>query len=195
MLNVSELAEALSLVFLAEFGDKSQLVVVAMAATYRLLPVVSGAIVAFLVLNLVAVLAGAVVATWIPTWVAAVLAGLAFIGFGIAALRVDDEDGSEESASVGSSVFLAAGMTIFIAEFGDKTQLMVATLATQSSALSVWLGASLALIGTTLLGALLGNRLAERVSLLWVHRIAGALFILFGVLALFKGWTSFHAEV
>lgn len=54
------------LIALAEFGDKSQLVCMTLAARHRGLPVVFGAVAAFAILNLLAVLFGAAVAAWLP---------------------------------------------------------------------------------------------------------------------------------
>ena len=54
------------LIALAEFGDKSQLVCMTLAARHRGLPVVLGAIAAFAVLNLLAVVFGAAIAAWLP---------------------------------------------------------------------------------------------------------------------------------
>ena len=56
------------LIALAEFGDKSQLVCMTLAARHRGMPVVVGAVAAFAVLNLLAVLFGAAVAAWLPAW-------------------------------------------------------------------------------------------------------------------------------
>lgn len=59
-------ASSFSLIGLAEIGDKSQLVCIALAVRYRAIPVLIGAIAAFALLNLAAVLIGAAVANWLP---------------------------------------------------------------------------------------------------------------------------------
>ena len=87
---------AFLLIALAEFGDKSQLVCMTLAARHRGLPVVLGAIAAFAILNLLAVLFGAAVAAWLPAWVITLAVAVLFAVFGISALRYEEEDEDEE---------------------------------------------------------------------------------------------------
>ena len=75
------------LIVLAEFGDKSQLVCMTLAARHRGLPVVIGAIAAFAILNLLAVLFGAAVAAWLPEWLVITAVAVLFALFGLSALR------------------------------------------------------------------------------------------------------------
>ena len=78
---------------------------------------------------------------------------------------------------------------IFIAELGDKTQLAIVSLSAGSSGSrwTVLLGATLALVTSTALAVLAGELVARYVSPLWMHRIAGAVFIILGALYLFRG--------
>jgi putative Ca2+/H+ antiporter (TMEM165/GDT1 family) len=74
---------------------------------------------------------------------------------------------------------------VFIAELGDKTQLAtMALVAGGKPRLGVFLGASLALIATTALGVIFGEAITRVVSPLWLKRVAGAGFIVMGVLLL-----------
>jgi len=83
-------------------------------------------------------------------------------------------------------IFGTAFVTLFFAELGDKTQLAVITMTAKTdSKLSIFLGASLALIVVTLLGVLVGGALAEFVPTEWLQRIVAAAFIVIGVLMLF----------
>ncbi len=71
--------------------------------------------------------------------------------------------------------------TVFLAELGDKTQLATLTFATSnSSRLSVFLGAALALVATSALAVLAGEGIARLVSPVWLKRIAGIAFIVIG---------------
>jgi putative Ca2+/H+ antiporter (TMEM165/GDT1 family) len=82
-------------------------------------------------------------------------------------------------------IFGTAFATLFLAELGDKTQLAVITMtAGTDSKLSVFLGASLALIVVTLLGVVFGGVLAQYVPTEWLQRIVAAAFIVIGVLML-----------
>jgi putative Ca2+/H+ antiporter (TMEM165/GDT1 family) len=81
-----------------------------------------------------------------------------------------------------------AFITLFLAELGDKTQLAVITMSSNAaswqSKLSVFIGASLALIAVTALGVLVGGILSEYIPTEWLQRIVAAAFILIGILML-----------
>lgn len=82
-------------------------------------------------------------------------------------------------------IFGTAFLTLFLAELGDKTQLAVITMtASTESKISVFLGASLALIVVTLLGVLFGGVLSQYIPVEWLQRIVAVAFIVIGVLML-----------
>ncbi|MBS1160416.1 MAG: hypothetical protein H6R15_2835 [Proteobacteria bacterium] len=173
------------LIALAEFGDKSQLVCMTLAARHRGLPVVLGAVAAFAILNLLAVLFGAAVAAWLPSWVVTLAVAGLFAIFGISALRYRAEDDDENIVEKpGHSVLATTFLLIFLAEFGDKTQIAVAGLGSTTNTAAVWLGATLALACTSLLGVLAGRKLLHRLPLVWIHRVSGAFFLLLAGLAI-----------
>ena len=172
------------LIALAEFGDKSQLVCMTLAARHRGLPVALGAITAFAILNLLATLFGAAVAAWLPDWVVTAAVGLLFAVFGINALRYsEDEDDEAIEEKPGHGIFATTFLLIFLAEFGDKTQIAVAGMGSTAAATAVWSGATLALATTSLLGIYAGRRLLNRLPLLWIHRISGSFFLLLAAVA------------
>lgn len=180
----STLATSL-LVFLAEFGDKSQLVCMTLAARHRGLPIVLGATCAFALLNLAAVLFGAAVGALLPESLIRLIVGLMFLGFGISSLRSGDKADEAGEPRSGHGLFFTTFLMIFVAEFGDKTQLAVAGMGSTNEHLGVWLGGTLALAATTLLGVLAGRRWLKRLPLALIHRLSGVLFLLFAALALF----------
>ena len=76
-------------------------------------------------------------------------------------------------------VFVSTFITIFLAELGDKTQVTTMLMSAESqSPLVVFLGAGLALIATSLLGVLLGQWMAKRVSEETLDTFAGILLLL-----------------
>ena len=175
------------LIALAEFGDKSQLVCMTLAARHRGLPVVLGAVAAFAILNLLAVLFGAAIAAWLPEWVVTAAVALLFAVFGISALRYEEEDGDEEIAEKpGYGIFATTFLMIFLAEFGDKTQIAVAGLGSTADAMATWVGATLALACTSILGVVAGRRWLNRLPLKWIHRISGVFFLLLALLAVLR---------
>ena len=83
-------------------------------------------------------------------------------------------------------MFWTAFATLFVAELGDKTQLAVIAMTAKTKAiLSIFLGASLALVLVTLLGALVGGFITQYVPVEWIQRIVAVIFIAVGVLMLF----------
>lgn len=181
---LSVVSSTFALVGLAEIGDKSQLVCITLAARHRHWPVLLGASVAFLVLNALAVLFGAGVAAWLPERVVAGLVALLFAAFGIQALWTSAEAGVVEPvAASGYGIFATTFTLVFVAEFGDKTQLAVAGLAGGFDPLGVWLGASAALVSLSVLGVWAGCTLFQRLPLSWLHRAGGMLFLAFALLA------------
>lgn len=175
------------LIALAEIGDKSQLVCMTLAARHRGLPVVLGAVAAFAFLNLLAVLFGAAIAAWLPEWVVTAAVAVLFGFFGISALRFEEEDGDEEiEEKPGHGIFATTFLMIFLAEFGDKTQIAVAGLGSTADAMATWVGATLALACTSILGVVAGRRWLNHLPLHWIHRISGVFFLLLALLAVLR---------
>lgn len=190
MLPVESLPITLStftLIALAEIGDKSQLVCMTLAARHRHWPVILGAITAFALLNLLAVLFGTAVAAWIPERVIATLVAILFGAFGLHAMRSQVDNISEEiTERPGHSIFFTTLLLIFVAEFGDKTQIAVAGLASSLAPLPVWLGATIALALVSVLGVWVGRTVLQRLPLHWLHRLSGGIFILFALIAAWR---------
>lgn len=187
---MTTLGASFALIFLAEFGDKSQIVCMTLAARYRPWPVLFGAVTAFAVLNALAVAFGAVVASWIPDMWLAVIVAMLFTIFGVQSLLNGDESQEDDDSNVSSSrsLFVTTLMMIFVAEFGDKTQLAVAGLSSAYQAVPVWVGATLALLATSLLGIIAGQHLLKRLPQRLIHRFSGVLFLAFAAIALVQAY-------
>jgi putative Ca2+/H+ antiporter (TMEM165/GDT1 family) len=176
-------------IFLAELGDKSQLMAMTFATRYRARTVLVGITVATLVVHLFSVLLGAAVGTALPTDAISVVAGVAFLGFAAWTLRGDEltEDERSKARSATGSAVLAVGFAFFLAELGDKTMLATVTLATDHGLLGTWIGSTLGMVLADALaimvGLWLGKQLPERV----VRYGATAAFAVFGVLLIVQG--------
>src|SRR3712207_2720002 len=118
-----------------------------LAARYRPLPVLAGITVATAVVHALSVALGAVVGVALPTRAVAVVAGLAFLGFAVWTWRGDELTESErEGRRTARSAFVAATLTFFLAELGDKTMLATVTLATKEGLFGTWLGSTLGMV-------------------------------------------------
>lgn len=180
-MDLSVFITTFGIIFLAELGDKTQLTAMALALRYPWKKIFIGIAAAFALLNLGAVLVGKLLFALLPLfWIKLVSGGL-FLYFGIATLRTspdEDEDGVKVKAA---GAIRTAFLMILMAELGDKTQLVTASLAAQhASALTVFLGSTLALWTVSLLGIFLGKQLVRIIPLRYIHRAAGCLFLLFG---------------
>lgn len=172
-------------IFLAELGDKSQLVCMTLAARHRRWPVLIGAVAAFVVLNSLAVIFGVGLAQWIPERLLAAAVAILFAVFGVIALRAEeaDEDAPDQNWSH-KGIVLATFMMIFLAEMGDKTQLAIAGLGATLPPVAVWTGATAALSLTSALGVWVGCRLLQVMPLHRLHQLSGVIFLVLAGLAL-----------
>lgn len=198
--NLAELsittATSFALIAAAEIGDKSQLVCMVLASRYRAMPVLAGAIAAFLLLNTLAVVFGGAVANWLPGyWVAAIVALLFAVFGGIALFNHQQEEDDEEVRieKTGHGIFFNTFMLITLAEFGDKTQLAVVAYSSTASPLAVWLGSTLALTFTSALGILAGAKLLQKIPLSLLHKVSGIIFIGLAAVAAHKSYTAILA--
>jgi Ca2+/H+ antiporter, TMEM165/GDT1 family len=177
-------ATAFGLVFLAEMGDKSQLVCMTLAARHRHWPVLAGSLVAFALLNTLAVAVGAGLAQWLPQRALAAIVALLFGIFGVLALRTHPEEDGVVRERGRYGIFLTTLLMLVVAEMGDKTQLAVASMAGISPPVPVWLGATFALAATSVIGVFVGCRLLQRVPVARLHQGSGVFFLLLAGLTL-----------
>lgn len=174
-----------ALIVAAEMGDKSQLVCMTLASRHRAFPVLLGAIVAFSLLNTLAVIFGIAIASWLPSYIVSGTVALLFFFFGLHSLQLDnDEDEVIEKSS--HNLFFTTFLLITIAEFGDKTQLAVVGLSSTALPVAVWLGATAALITTSALGVLAGRTLLQKIPMSLLHRFSGIIFLILALIAAYK---------
>lgn len=177
------------IIFVAEMGDKSQLMALAFSARYRAVPVLVGITVATALVHAFSVLVGAVLGASIPTRAISIIAGLAFFGFAAWTLRGDTLD-EEEQARAGRtrhSAIIAASAAFFLSELGDKTMLATITLATSEGALGTWAGSTLGMVAADALAIAAGKQLGARLSDRAVRIGAAAAFVIFGAILLAEG--------
>ncbi len=175
---------ALVVVFAAEFGDKSQLLALSLAARRPVVPVLAGVALAAVTLQGLSVAVGAAVGAAVPASLLAVVSGAGFLLAALLTLRGDDDEQVDLPArSAGSTVLLAFG-AMFLAELGDKTMLAGAALATRDAAVPTWLGGSLGFFAADALAVLLGMRLFRRLRPRTVRLSTAALLAVLGVVLL-----------
>jgi putative Ca2+/H+ antiporter (TMEM165/GDT1 family) len=176
--------------FIAEMGDKTQLMLVALTSKYKLRDIILGTAAAILVLNGIAVLAGGLVGELIPDWLIKLIAALAFMYFAVTSLKKDDDE--EEEAKSGKIGFapLAVFCTFFVAELGDKTQLTAITFGANeglSAGVIVWIGCSIGLFAADIIGMLIGYLLKSKTPDNFLNMLAFVIFAVFGIFTLRQG--------
>jgi putative Ca2+/H+ antiporter (TMEM165/GDT1 family) len=189
---VDAFLRSLGVIFLAELGDKSQLMALAFAARFPAVPVLVAITLATALVHLGSVALGATVALALPTNLISIVAGTAFLVFAAWTMRGDrlDERDDEKVRHAAGSVVLAVGTAFFLAELGDKTMLATVTLATHEEAVGTWLGSTAGMVAADALaigvGKALGTRLPERA----VRLGAAVAFVVFGLILISQGLRS-----
>jgi putative Ca2+/H+ antiporter (TMEM165/GDT1 family) len=182
---VQAVVDSILIVALAEMGDKTQLLSLMLVLRYKR----PWAIMAGVFL---ATVANHMMATWVGTLIAAKVSShylhyaisLLFIGFGLWLLKPDSEEGLEKNIGA-HSAFVAALMAFFIAEMGDKTQLVTIALAAKhQSVLLVTLGSSIGMVIANALSIFGGERLIKLIPMKYVRYGSCLIFVIFGILAL-----------
>lgn len=177
--------------FIAEMGDKTQLMLVAMTSKYKLKDIILGTAAAILVLNGLAVLAGGLVSEFVPTWLIRLIAATAFLYFAATSLGGDDDE-EEEASDKGRFAFapLTVFCTFFVAELGDKTQLTAITFGANEglrAGVIVWLACSVGLFAADILGMLIGYLLKSKTPDGLLNKLAFVIFSIFGILTMRQG--------
>lgn len=176
---------SLAVVFLAEMGDKTQLLVLAFAARYPWRTVFLGMTAGILAVHSLAVLLGSLAGDVVPRDLLQGMASLLFLAFGVWTLRGGQEE--EGVAASSRSPFWTVASVFFLGEMGDKTQLAAFTMAANfDSSLSVLSGAVIGMLAADSLGVLCGVLLHRRLPERRLQLISGGIFILFGLIGLLE---------
>lgn len=173
-------------IFVAELGDKSQLMALAFATRFRTWPVIIAISLATGLVHLFSVALGGVVGSALPTDAIHVISGLAFLAFAAWTFRGDkltEED--EESTHISSRhIIMAVGSVFFMAELGDKTMLATVTLATNDNLVGTWAGSTVGMVVADALAIWVGKKLGERLPEKAIRIGASVAFLVFGVVML-----------
>ncbi len=181
-----------AVIFVAELGDKSQLMALAFAARYKILPVLIGISIATAVVHLISVAIGGVIGASLPTDQINIAAAVAFVVFGVWTLRGDqltDEDEKRVSHST-RHVIIAVTTVFFLAELGDKTMLATITLATREGIFGTWLGSTIGMIVADALAIVVGRLLGKRLPEKTIRIGAAVSFFVFAALLFFDAFRS-----
>ncbi len=177
---------SLIVIFVAELGDKSQLMALTFATRYRTVPVLIGITVATAVVHAVSVLVGAVLDAALPARPISLAAAVAFVGFGVWTLRGDHLSDVDEARArrAGRRAVLAVATVFFLAELGDKTMLATITLATRDGVLGTWVGSTVGMVAADALAIVVGRALGSRLPERAIRIGAASAFFVFALVLL-----------
>jgi putative Ca2+/H+ antiporter (TMEM165/GDT1 family) len=176
-------------VALAEIGDKTQLLAFILAARFKKpLPIIAGILCATLVNHGLAGALGAWITSVVSPDVMRWVLGLSFVGMAVWTMipdKIEEEEETQVARRLG--VFGATLITFFLAEMGDKTQLATVALAAHYGApVMVIAGTTLGMLLADVPAVFVGSRFAAKIPMKLVHSIAAGIFLLMGLLTLFK---------
>jgi putative Ca2+/H+ antiporter (TMEM165/GDT1 family) len=184
---------SLAIVFLAEMGDKTQLLAMAFATRFRWQTVLWGVFAATLANHLFAVLVGNYLTEIIPLVSIKIAAAVSFVFFGLWTLRGDELH--DEDKRFNFSPFWTVGIAFFVAEMGDKTQLATVALAAEfHSVLPVWSGTTTGMLIADAVGIIIGIVLHKKIPEKQVKWFAAIVFIAFGLWGLYEPLMSVLAK-
>lgn len=178
---LTETIKSFLLIFIAEMGDKTQMLAMAFATRYLLSEVMCGVFLGSFFNHLIAVLIGSALTRFIDFSILQLLAGLLFLYFGLESLKLE-EDEDEESQTKKLSPILTVAMAFFIGELGDKTQLAAITLSASSKhPFFVLAGTVSGMCATSLVGVFVGKKLGKNVPEEIIKLCSSAVFLMFGL--------------
>ena len=190
MVDVAVAAAVFALIFLAELPDKSLFASLVLSTRYRPLYVWAGVAAAFAVHVIIAVAAGQVLVALLPhRLMEGIVAGLFVAGASyllVMSFR-PDQRGGQDAARQGyrppSRLRVAATgfAVVFLAEWGDITQITVANLAARyANPIPVFVGATLGLWAVAALAVSVGAKSLNVIPMAWIRRISAVILLGFG---------------
>jgi putative Ca2+/H+ antiporter (TMEM165/GDT1 family) len=189
---------AFLLIFPIELPDKTFIATLVLATRYKPLPVWIGVTSAFAVQTVIAVTLGGLLSR-LPRTPVEVFAGLMFLVGGFILIRGAAKADAEEAETEhefeakakagirGWRVVLTSFLVLFVAEWGDLSQLLTAGLVVKyEDPVSVGIGALAALATVSALGAVLGRTLLKRIKLATIRRIGGGVCLVLATMSLLQ---------
>ena len=165
---------------LAELGDKTQISILLLSSkTKKHIQLLFGVIIAFIIVDGIAVLAGTWITTIIPMDMLKIISGVLFILFGL--LMLLKKDKNEDKKTYDKNIFLAGFLLIMLTEWGDKTQIAAALFSINYNPIMVLIGTILALSLLSIIAVYFGKFISERINETVITKIGGIAFIILGV--------------
>ncbi|NMA84832.1 MAG: TMEM165/GDT1 family protein [Epulopiscium sp.] len=183
---VLEMLRAFFFIFMAEMGDKTQILAMVFATRFPIKKVFIGIGLGSLANHGIAVLLGYYLSNVIPVSWLQIIAGVCFIGFSLWSLQTEEEEEIQEETQKLGPVWTVA-LAFFLGELGDKTQLTAITLATEATYPGfILVGTVFGMICTGAVGIWVGSKVGDKVPEMAMKMVSSGLFLFFGITKLFQ---------
>src|SRR5262249_43873187 len=182
---------SLGVVFLAELGDRSQLITMTFALRYRWWVVLPGVAIAAFMVHGISVSIGHFLGATLPTRPMAFASAIAFLAFAVWAWREGTAEDNVSTTHESRFALLTVVSSFVLAEMSDKTTLATLTLASDHDWAGVWIGSTVGMVLADALAIAAGGLLNQRLPQDLLHGLASLLVLLFGLWVLFGralGW-------
>lgn len=184
---LQEMIKAFLLIFVAEMGDKTQILALAFATRFPVKKVLAGIGLGAFLNHGLAVALGNYLSKVVPINTVQMIAGIAFVGFALWTLKPDDEKEEEKETKMHLGPTATVALAFFLGELGDKTQLTAITLAADAKyPIMILAGTVSGMIATGALGIFIGKKLGDRIPELGIKILAASIFMFFGIQKLFE---------
>ena len=199
-MSLSYFFSVLLALFIAEMGDKTQLMLFALTSKYKIRDIVIGVLAAICILNGISVGLGGLLNEFLKSqlWIVKLVATIAFFYFSLTSLLSKEEKSEENGESRISFAAAAVFCIFFIAELGDKTQLSAitfgATHGLNFSLIFLWLAATIGFFAADILGLTLAFLVRGRTPDRFFKLLAFLVFAAFGFMNLQAVLKSMNLE-
>jgi putative Ca2+/H+ antiporter (TMEM165/GDT1 family) len=186
---ITEIITVFTIIFIAELGDKSQILAMSFATRYKMKQVLMGVFIGIVLNHILAVLLGMFLGTLLIGYQVSLLVGTIFAVFAVLTLldRAEEEPGTIKRFGPVITISLA----FFLGELGDKTQFATMAFASESTTpFLVLVGSVSAMMFVSLIGIVIGRTLGEKVPDYFVRVGSSLLFIIYGLLKLNNGMSD-----
>jgi putative Ca2+/H+ antiporter (TMEM165/GDT1 family) len=188
---IATIVLSFGVLFLAELGDKSQLMALTFALRYRWWIVLSGITAASVAVNLIAVGVGHFLGAALPTQLIAVCTGVILVAVGLwtvweagGSARADIAADARPAARPANRAFVVVLSAFLLAELGDRTMFAIIALASGRDWLAVWTGSVAGMVAAGGLAIAIGITVGKHVPERLIGFGSGLLFLAIGAATL-----------
>jgi len=182
---MNDYLQALALIFIAEMGDKTQIMAMAFATQYKIKQILVGVAIGAFFNHGLAIVFGSMLTQFVPLEALQLIAGVLFVTFGLLSLSIAEKEEDELSGKKFGAIATVA-LAFFLGELGDKTQLTALTLSTQATfPFLTLMGTVTGMVLVSSIGIFVGAKLGDKIPEPIIKMSAFIIFMFFGLSKIF----------